>query len=51
MAASLFIEEESGTYTPRSRHPHNGYFAGDFSQMPWTGSELRPYPVPSVPAA
>jgi hypothetical protein len=41
MAASLFIEEESGTYTPRSRHPHNGYFAGDFSQTA-SGSELRP---------
>jgi hypothetical protein len=30
MAASLFIEEESGTYTARRRHPHNGYYAGDF---------------------
>jgi hypothetical protein len=24
------IEEDRGTYT-RSRHPHNGYYAGDFS--------------------
>ena len=24
------IEEESGTYTPRRVHPHNGYYAGDF---------------------
>ena len=31
MAASLIIEEESGTYTARIRHPHNGYYAGDFS--------------------
>ena len=30
MAASRFIEEESGTYTG-FRHPHNGYYAGDFS--------------------
>ena len=30
MAASTFIEQESGTYTPR-KHPHNGYYAGDFS--------------------
>jgi hypothetical protein len=32
MAASLFIEEESGTYTAPFQHPHNGYYAGDFSQ-------------------
>ena len=32
MAASLFIEEESGSYTARFQHPHNGYWAGDFSQ-------------------
>ena len=25
------VEEEIGTYTPRSAHPHNGYYAGDFS--------------------
>jgi|tagenome__1003787_1003787.scaffolds.fasta_scaffold20204206_2 hypothetical protein len=30
MAGSMVIEEESGTYTAR-RHPHNGYYAGDFS--------------------
>jgi hypothetical protein len=30
MAASLVIEEESGTTTGRI-HPHNGYYAGDFS--------------------
>jgi hypothetical protein len=32
-AAQIIIEEETGTYTGR-RHPHNGYYAGDF----WTGS-------------
>ena len=30
MAASIFIEQESGTHT-RRMHPHNGYYAGDFS--------------------
>jgi hypothetical protein len=29
MAASILIEQESGTYTGRP-HPHNGYYAGDF---------------------
>ena len=31
MAASICIEEESGTHT--GRHPHNGYYAGDFSDV------------------
>ena len=48
MAASLLIEEESGTYTGRIRHSHNGYYAGDFSQRSRFGSELR---VSSHPAA
>jgi hypothetical protein len=38
MTASRFVEEEQGTYTGR-QHPHNGYYAGDFS----TGSG-RPRP-------
>lgn len=25
------FEEERGTYTRTRRHPHNGYYAGDFS--------------------
>ena len=29
MAASIVIEEEHGSST-RRRHPHNGYYAGDF---------------------
>ena len=41
MAASLNIEQESGTYTARFRHPHNGYYAGDFSQTSRSGSERR----------
>jgi hypothetical protein len=40
MAASLVIEEESGTYTARFRHPHNGYWAGDFSQASPVRSKL-----------
>jgi hypothetical protein len=47
----MFIEEESGTCTARSRHPHNGYYAGDFSQASWSGAELRPSPLTAVPAA
>lgn len=30
MAASIPVEEERGTCS-RSLHPHNGYWAGDFS--------------------
>jgi hypothetical protein len=33
MAASLNFEEEHGTYTG-TLHPHNGYYAGDFSARP-----------------
>ena len=40
MAASLFVEEESGTYTARFQHPHNGYYAGDFSQTSPVRSKL-----------
>ena len=35
------IEEESGTYTPRRVHPHNGYYAGDFSKVPFRQPDLR----------
>jgi hypothetical protein len=41
MAASMIVEEESGTYPARFSHPHNGYYAGDFSQTSRSGSELR----------
>ncbi|HET7278585.1 MAG TPA: hypothetical protein VFJ22_10940 [Dermatophilaceae bacterium] len=47
MAASLIIEEESGTYTGRIRHAHNGYYAGDFSaQTPTTFGPTRPTASP-----
>ncbi|MFC7495736.1 MULTISPECIES: hypothetical protein [unclassified Nocardioides] len=29
-ASQIVIEEESGTYSGRRPHPHNGYYAGDF---------------------
>ncbi|MBA2953526.1 hypothetical protein GON03_04320 [Nocardioides sp. MAH-18] len=35
MGGSFVIEEETGTYTGRA-HPHNGYYAGDFSGQPVT---------------
>lgn len=41
MASSRILEEESGTYTGAPRHPHNGYYAGDFSNAPLTIPELR----------
>ncbi len=35
------IEEESGTFSG-TVHPHNGYYAGDFSRMPMrTAPELK----------
>ena len=37
MAASITVEEERGTYR-RSTHPHNGYYAGDFSRLDLTVS-------------
>ena len=30
MAATIFVEMETGTCSGRV-HPHNGYYAGDFS--------------------
>jgi hypothetical protein len=32
MSTRLTIEDEAGTIT-RPRHPHNGYYAGDFFRM------------------
>ena len=48
MAASLIIEEESGK--SRSIHPHNGYYAGDFSGQPvrpMTWSDVQ-WPLPAL---
>jgi hypothetical protein len=35
------IEEDSGTLVPRAPHPHNGYYAGDFSAVPFEQLNLR----------
>lgn len=32
MAASIWVEEESGTYSGRV-HPHNGYYAAEFGSL------------------
>ena len=34
------IEFESGTYTSKDVHPHNGYYAGDFSSTPFKQPDL-----------
>lgn len=44
MAATITVEEEHGTYTRTPRHPHNGYYAGDFRQYPAD----RPVPPPAA---
>jgi len=44
MASALIIEEEAGT-TRASRHPHNGYYAGDFGIRP-----VLPTPAATVPS-
>jgi hypothetical protein len=41
MATSILIEEEHGTYAG-AQHPHNGYYAGDFSVY----AVDRPVPPP-----
>jgi hypothetical protein len=41
-ASQIVIEEESGTYTGRRPHPHNGYYAGDFwTHWRVTGDRVR----------
>lgn len=37
MAATRIIEEDRGIYVGTPRHPHQGYYAGDF-----TGRSPRP---------
>ncbi len=48
MAATIFIEQESGT----SRgwvHPHNGYYAGDFTGPRATGGATTFNPAQALP--
>ena len=50
MAATLSIEEEHGTYVGHV-HPHNGYYAGDFSHRDVrTPMVLNAHHVASRPA-
>ena len=50
MAASRFVEQESGTYSGRV-HPHNGYYAGDFSSPRQDPPPAWRSPIPpSTPA-
>ena len=50
---SWSIEEDTGSYAA-TRHPHNGYYAGDFSSTPMatrqqldTITRMRPPALPS----
>lgn len=43
----MIIEEESGTYTTPKVHPHNGYYAGDFSSVPFRQPDLRALVAPT----
>jgi hypothetical protein len=38
---SHIVEEESGTFVARPQHAHNGYYAGDFSTVPFREPDLR----------
>jgi hypothetical protein len=51
MAATIPVEVESGTYSGRVHHPHNGYYAGDFSSSRTRGSGARTGETAGVPAA
>jgi hypothetical protein len=44
----MMIEEETGTYSGRTTYSHNGYSAGDFSNVPFTWTKLYP-PYVSMP--
>jgi hypothetical protein len=53
MASSMIIETESGTFTGK-HNSHDGYYAGDFSDLPrLTQNQLAalitPCRVPAVP--
>ena len=51
MAATIPVEVESGTYSGRVHHPHNGYYAGDFSSSMAQGRGARTGETAGVPAA
>ncbi len=37
---SQVVEEESGTFVSATAHPHSGYYAGDFSAVPFRTPDL-----------
>ena len=39
---SHIVEEESGTFVARGDHAHNGYYAGDFADVPFNAPNLQP---------
>ena len=46
MAASIFVELESGTSAGRV-HPHNGYYAGEFTTPRHEPAPAWKAPIPS----
>lgn len=50
MAATIPVEVETGTYSGRV-HPHNGYYAGDFSTSRAKRRGARTGHATGVPAA
>jgi hypothetical protein len=48
---SHIVEEESGVFVPRLQHSHNGYFAGDFSAVPFHTPDLGLLSMPKEYAA
>jgi hypothetical protein len=46
MAASIFVELETGTSAGRV-HPHNGYYAGDFTTPRHEPAPAWKAPIPS----
>ena len=51
MAATRIIEEDRGTYVGFVVHPHNSYYAGDFSRRDSrTATAPNVHPVASTPA-
>ena len=41
MASTRIIEQDHGTYAGLVTHHHNGYYAGDFSSVPFRQPDLR----------
>jgi hypothetical protein len=35
------VEEEHGTYLTQERNTHDGYYAGDFSALPFRSPDLH----------